>query len=80
MAGCDADRAALDARLREAARAGDAPTLCRGYRCAADRAAASGRLDEAGYFLTHAYVWALVGGHGPEADELAQALRRQGRL
>jgi hypothetical protein len=71
------DNAALEARLQAAARAGDAGTLARGYVLAAERA---DRPDEAGFFLTHAYVWALVAGDGPAAERLAAALRRDGRL
>ena len=69
--------ALLDARLRAAARAGDAGSLARGYGLAAEHAAGP---DEAGFFLTQAYVWALVAGDGPAAEKLAAALRREGRL
>lgn len=73
----DRDAAALDARLQEAARAGDAGTLATIYRCAAQ---STERPDEAGFLLTHAYVWALVAGDAPTAEALALALRREGRL
>lgn len=69
--------ATLEARLQAAARAGDAGTLAQGYRLAAER---TDRPDEAGFFLTQAYVWALVAGDGPAAESLAAALRRDGRL
>jgi len=71
------DRAALDARLQEAARAGDAGSLASLYRRAA---ASTEQPDEAGFFLTHAYVWALVAGDAPAAASIAAALRRNGRL
>ncbi len=74
------DRQALDARLQAAARAGDAPALVEGYRLAADLATRASRPDEAGFFLTHAYVWALVAGDQRSAEVLAAALRRAGRL
>jgi hypothetical protein len=72
--------ASLDARLQRAARGGDARALAEGYGLAAQRAERAGRADEAGFFLTHAYVWALVVGEAPLAERLAAALRRQGRL
>ena len=71
------DPATLDARLQEAGRAGDAGTLAQGYGLAAERAR---RPTEAAFFLTQAYVWALVAGDGPAAARLAAALRRDGRL
>ena len=71
------DPTALDARLQAAAMAGDAGTLAQGYLRAAER---TDRPDEAGFFLTQAYVWALVAGDGPAAEGLAAALRRDGRL
>ena len=75
-----ADLAALDARLLEAARSGDAAALADGYRLAAQHVAAGGNPDAAGFFLTQAYVWALVAGEAATALGLAQALRAQGRL
>ena len=51
----------------------------RGYEAAADLASADGRGDMAAFFLTHAYVWALVAGTGA-ADLLAQRLQDSGRL
>jgi hypothetical protein len=80
MAETAADLAALDARLQAAARAGDAVALARDYRCAADHAARDGKEDAAGFYLTHAYVWALVAGDAAGAASLARDLRRQGRL
>ncbi len=74
------DAAGLDARLRAAAQAGDAAMLAHGYRQAADRATGAGAADAAGFFLTHAYVWALVAGDAAMAEALAARLRRQGRL
>jgi hypothetical protein len=73
----DLDAAALDAWLQAAARDGDASTLAAVYQRAAHRAE---RPDEAGFFLTHAYVWALVAGDARAAESLADALRRDGRL
>ena len=73
----DSETAALDACLEAAARDGDAGTLALAYQRAAERAE---RPDEAGFFLTHAYVWALVAGDGLAAESLADALRRDGRL
>ena len=72
--------ASLDARLQRAARGGDARALAEGYGLAAQRAERAGRADEAGFFLTHAYVWALVAGDRSTARSLARALRLQGRL
>ena len=63
------DPATLDAALQEAARAGDAGRLASAYQRAAERARGA---DEAGFFLTHAYVWALVAGDGPAAARLAR--------
>lgn len=74
------DRQGLDARLRAAARVADAAAMAQGYGLAAERAERAGRTDEAGFFLTQAYVWALVAGDTPTALRLAQSLRRQGRL
>lgn len=71
---------ALDTRLRRAASCGDARDLALAYRLAAERADEAGRPDEAGFFLTHAYVWALVAGETPRAEQFARALRHQGRL
>lgn len=72
--------ATLDARLQEAARAGDTGALAQAYRHAAEIAAEDRNPDAAGFFLTHAYVWALVAGDEPGARTMEQALRRQGRL
>ena len=80
MAETAAHLAALDARLQVAAKAGDAVALARDYRCAADHAARDGNEDAAGFYLTHAYVWALVAGDAAGAASLARDLRRQGRL
>ena len=72
--------AALDSRLLAAAGRGDARDLALAYELAAHRADHAGRRDEAGFFLTHAYVWALVAGEEPLAERFAAALRRSGRL
>lgn len=49
------------------------------YETAADLALADGQEDAAAFFLTHAYVWALVAGIGA-ADLLATRLQELGRL
>ena len=74
------DDATLDARLREAARNHDAATLARCYDLAADRATTSGDQDAAGFFATHALVWAMVAGESGLAEQQAQKLRQSGRL
>ncbi len=47
------------------------------YGTAADLASADGNADAAAFFLTHAYVWALVAGAGA-ADRLATRNRPVG--
>jgi hypothetical protein len=75
-----ADLGWLDEQLRRAARDGDTAALSRGYATAACIAEASGNPDGAGFYRTHAYVWALVAGDDSAANRLAQALREAGRL
>jgi len=65
----------LHAALLEAHRRGDAATLSRLYTDAADGAASE---EEAGFFLTHAFVMALDAGR-PEAKTLRARLVRMGR-
>lgn len=75
-----ADPEALDQALEVAASQGDAAALAEGYELAAALAAAEGADPAAHFFRTHAYVWALVAGDARMAEDLAQALRRDGRL
>lgn len=72
-------RQRVDEALRAAARDGDAQALMNAYETAADLASADGNADAAAFFLTHAYVWALVAGAGA-ADRLATRLQALGRL
>ncbi len=74
------DEATLDARLKAAAAEGDAATLTGLYRLAGDLGAARGATDAAAFFWTQAHVWALVAGDEAQAEDLAQRLRRGGRL
>ena len=71
-------RQRVDEALRAAARDGDAQALMQAYETAADLASADGNADAAAFFLTHAYVWALVAGSGA-ADRLAARLQALGR-
>jgi hypothetical protein len=68
----------LDAEILQAHAAGVAARLARLYRDAADRAEAAGETDRAGFYLTHAWVFALEAGD-PLADEIRARLVRQGR-
>jgi hypothetical protein len=65
----------LDAKLIAAHEAGDAVLLADFYRQAAEAAASE---EAAGFYLTHAYVFALEGGL-PEAPALRQRLIDMGR-
>lgn len=65
----------LDARLLNAHAAGDHQALVGLYRAAAE---AAHDADAAGFFLTHAYVFALEQNH-PDAHALRAALVAQGR-
>ncbi|SFR49233.1 hypothetical protein [Litoreibacter janthinus] len=66
----------LDAQLLAAHAAGDVDALITLYTRAADEAAK----DVAqGFYLTHAYIFALEAGDA-RADGLAARLRAQGRL
>jgi len=73
------DRQQLDRALQAAVRAGDAGTLARGYVAAANLALADGQEPAAAFFLTHAYVWALVAGDEAAAP-IAARLHDMGRL
>ncbi len=65
----------LNARLLMAHDQGDLNALVRLYREAADRA---GTASAAGFFLTHAYIFALETGHG-DAPALRARLVEMGR-
>ncbi|MFP4570141.1 hypothetical protein [Rhodosalinus sp.] len=65
----------LDAALRAAHAAGDRAALIRLYAQAAERAPDP---DAAGFYLTHAYVFALEAG-APEAAALHARLKAEGR-
>ena len=66
----------LDAELLAAHAAGDVEALITLYTCASEEAA----MDVArGFYLTHAYVFALEAGDA-RAEDLADQLRAQGRL
>lgn len=65
----------LDAEMIEAHAAGDAARLARLYTQAAN---AAGDCDAAGFYLTHAYVFALEAGD-PSASRLRARLVAMGR-
>ncbi len=68
-------REELDAELMVAFEAGDGAAIARLYGRAGD---ASADVDEACFFWTHAYVFALEAGL-PEAETYREALRAEGR-
>ena len=72
------DRAALDAALIAAHEEGDKTRLVALYREAAERAEAAGETDACCFFLTQAYVFALVSGD-PDAARLHARLLAAGR-
>ncbi len=72
------DRAALDAALIAAHEVGDHVRLVALYAQAADRAEAAGEADACCFFLTQAYVFALVTG-AAEATALHARLLARGR-
>ena len=74
----NADREALNQSLLDAYDQGDSKGLVSIYTKAADQSEASGDVDEACFFLTQAYVFALESGL-PEAADLNQRLARHGR-
>lgn len=53
----------LDARLLQAHACRDHPALVHLYREAAEGAAGTGDANAAGFYLTHAYIYALELGH-----------------
>lgn len=65
----------LDARLIAAHQAGDKAALITLYR---EAAASANDADAAGFYLTHAYVFALDLGD-PQAASLHATLKDQGR-
>lgn len=65
----------LDARLLDAHAAGDRRGLVALYSEAAE---AANSADAAGFYLTHAYVFALDTGH-PDAPALHARLKAEGR-
>jgi hypothetical protein len=66
---------ALDQALLDAHARGDTDALIRLYRQAADAASTE---KAAGFYLTHAYVFALEAGD-PRSSDLKQSLVRMGR-
>ncbi len=72
------DRAALDAALIAAHEAGDECRLVALYTCAANDAEAAGDTDACCFYLTQAYVFALVSG-ALEAGRLHARLLARGR-
>ena len=65
----------LDARLLKAHERDDRPALAALYREAADCA---NDADAEGFYLTHAYIFALEMGH-PETNALHARLEQMGR-
>jgi hypothetical protein len=63
MTGDPETPAALETALLAAHEEGDEAALAGLYARAADAAAAAGRGDAEGFYLTHAYVYALASGH-----------------
>lgn len=68
----------LDAQLLEAHAEADTGALVRLYTLAGDQSEASGDIDEACFYLTHAFVFALEAGF-PQADPLNKRLADRGR-
>lgn len=68
-------RDALDQALLAAYRSGDGAEIARLYGAAGDAAA---DVDEACFFWTHAYVFALEAGI-PEAEQYRASLKKEGR-
>lgn len=68
----------LDAALLAAHADDDKPALVRLYTEAGNRAEVAGRADAAGFYLTHAYVFALDTGL-PAAQQLHARLKAAGR-
>ena len=70
--------ATLDRELLAAHAAGDTAELVRLYAAAAEASDAAGRPEAAGFYRTHAYVFALVLGDA-RADALHARLKADGR-
>jgi len=68
----------LDRALIAAHKAGDGARMSRLYGAAGDTADTAGRVDEACFFWTHAYIFALEAGL-PEAETYRTSLKRYGR-
>ena len=68
----------LDVQLLAAHASGDRAELVRLYRAAAEAAERDGRGDAAGFYMTHAYVFALEAGMA-EATKLKAWLVEKGR-
>lgn len=68
----------LDRALIKAHRDGNGPQISRLYGTAGNAAGADGRVDEACFFWTHAYVFALEAGL-PDAEIYRACLQRYGR-
>lgn len=68
----------LDRDLLEAHAQEDHEALVHLYKAAGDHSEAAGNADAAGFYLTHAFVFALEAG-SPEAPNLNARLAEQGR-
>lgn len=69
----------LETRILKAHAAADHRALAALYREAGDLAEASGGVDEACFFYTQAYIFALDAGATRDAAELFAILKRHGR-
>ncbi len=72
------DQKALEQQLLAAQASHDLPALVNLYTMAADAAVSHQDHDAAGFYLTHAFVFALEAG-APEAPALNKRLADQGR-
>ncbi|MCG6902597.1 MAG: hypothetical protein LJE68_07940 [Rhodobacter sp.] len=72
-------RDGLQAELLKAHAAGDGALLVQLYTRAAALAVAAGEPDRAGFYRTHAWIFALECGH-PDAPALRAALAAEGRV
>ena len=72
-------RADLHADLLKAHAQGDGPALVDLYAQAAQMAKDDQDIDRAGFYLTHAWIFALECGH-PKANAIRDELRQQGRV
>ena len=69
----------LEARLQAAHATNDQAELVMHYSKAADLACEDKAFDEAAFFLTHAWIFALESGH-EMSERLADRLRAMGKL